>query len=103
MQDLILTISRETMLKEINLYLTGVLESITCSCAHDIDYEAYYEFPNWTTKNGEIKTLLLSGAEIAEGYRNYNKAIPIGIIVRAEAKGNTTIVPRFYKYIKDIT
>ena len=100
---LTLSITREQMLTDINDYLTGRLESMTCSCETSLQPNAsYIEINKWTNLKGEVVQLCIPGHAYIQGYRNHQTSIAPDWILDMEARGNSTFVERFWKYIKDI-
>ena len=98
-----LNITREQMFLDLNNHLTGSLKSMTCSCETSLEPDAsYIEFRSWTNLKGEKTQLCIPGRVYIQAYNNHGTSRPLNWILEAEAKGNTTLLERIWKYIKDI-
>lgn len=94
-----LNITMERMLLDINNYLTGQLESATCSGSYSFDPNEYYvECKNWKKADGSIAPLIIKGSVYIQAYNNYGTSKPIDW----GGKMHPTFVERFWKYIKGL-
>jgi hypothetical protein len=99
-----ITITKEEMIIAINDYLTGAVESATCSCAYPFDStKCYVLFTDWfNAKGATVPELVVPGTVFTEGYHNHGKPVlPTflqGIIDKQGA--NSTLLERMFRRIK---
>lgn len=92
---MILTITKERMCKDINLYLTGVAESIQDTLNLAL---TYILVKDWVNEQGKTLKLCITGKELIEAYNACDTDREISWL----KSKNSTFTERFWRYIKDI-
>lgn len=94
-----ISISNETVYRTINMYLTGMLESITCSCSEDLKESNWIITKNWTNSVGQKVTLSVPSSALRQAYMHSDDPFVIDWV---KQKVDPTFAFRLYKWIKDI-
>lgn len=95
-----LNITREKMIVDINDYLTGLAESITCGGAEPMKPGNYRFLTGYKGLDGIPVNISIKHTDILEGYHNYNTPI-LPKFLKEKLKDNAALV-RVWSHIKDI-
>jgi len=96
------TITREHMIKDLNEYFTGLLESWSCSGEISIPMDkAFVLYDDWLDLKGDVRELILPNRLLHQSWHLCGTSKLPEYLAQVEAKGNTTFVERLWKRINN--